>query len=493
MRVYVLWILVAGLMIAAWHSRLVPVFGLILLSVVMQRRDFPSYLMGINGLNPWNLLLLASLFAVVIRHKGSGRSLDLPWRPAVLLLTFLVLIAVAYLRAVSDLDSIPETGPDGFSELRPPVIGFTGDFLINRLKFMVPALLLFDACRTRRSIVTAVGIICFASVAYALLVIRHVPLSTLVSGSEEEFMGFRHRIDRDIGLMAIDMSMLLAGSFWALVAFTLLAVRRRWQQVLMLVPIGILFLGMVLCHSRGSYLGFAAAGLVLAVVRLRAFLLLLPVAIGAIFVFMPAIPARLGMGMGIVDAAGEMTQDWDEVTAGRVTDIWPATIEQIGKGPLLGFGGLACLRTDVYRKWAEISSDLPVHPHNAYLECLVDMGVIGFLPVMALYVGIFVMSFRAFRVRNDSLVAAVGGMGLATVTVLLVTALGCQSFYPSQSTILYWCLWGLTIRVTVERDRATAAARTGAAADTPTAGLPRSSAEARSPARTWPLSGPLPR
>ena len=441
MRIYLLWALVFGCVIYAWRNWFVSLCALILLSVVMQRRDFPSYLLGIDGLNPWNLLFLMILLVWLLHRRSSSIPLGIPKKTALMLVLFWAMIFISYLRAVPDHANLLKSY--GF-------VAFTGEFLINPIKFAFPALLLFDACRTRRRIRIAAGVIFTAAVAYALLVIKFVPITTVVSISEEVVMQYRHRIDRDVGLMAIDMSMLLAGMFWALLAFALLAVKRRSMQLLLLAPLAVLFLGIVLCHSRGSYVGFAVGGLVLALARWRWLLLVYPVIGAILFAAFPAIPTRIGMGFGIVQASGQQKADMDDVTSGRMTHIWPAAIEQISKGPLLGFGGKAFERTEA-RTRLEETHPLVGHPHSAYLEMLLDMGVVGLLSVLVLYGGIFVITLRLFRNRGDPLAAAIGGMGLACISVLLVSALGTQSFYPTQSTILYWSTWGLALRMHVDR------------------------------------------
>lgn len=63
MRIVLLWSLVLGSPIYAWRNSCVAICALILLNTVMQRRDSPTCLLGINGLNPWNLCLLATLCA----------------------------------------------------------------------------------------------------------------------------------------------------------------------------------------------------------------------------------------------------------------------------------------------------------------------------------------------------------------------------------------------------------------------------------------------
>lgn len=438
MRTYILWVFVFGLMVYAWRNWFVSLCALILLTVIMQHRSFPTYLLGINGMNPWNLLLLTIVFVWFLHRRSTKAPFDIPRNVTLLLVVCFLMFFISYVRAVVDLGSFPV----GY---RPNFIGFTGEFLINRIKFLVPAVLLFDACRTRQRVRLAAMVVLACAVAYAVLVIKYVPISSLFSSSESVFMQVRHKVDQHVGLMAIDMSMLLAGMFWALLAFTVLAVKRRWMRLLLLCPLAAIFVGMALCHSRGSYMGFAAGGLVLAIVRWRWLLVLLPMMVVPLFIAMPSIPARLGMGLGVADVSGEVTQEWNRITSGRTTTIWPAAMEEIEKHSVLGFGGEATRRSGLSDR---ISTS---HPHNAYLEALLDMGLVGLVTVIALYGAIFAMTLSLFRNREDRLAAAVGGMGLATISVLLVTAMGAQSFYPTQSTILPWCIWALGLRMRMHR------------------------------------------
>lgn len=439
MRVYVLWLVFIALMIYAWRDWFISLCGLIFLSFVMQRDDFPSYLLGINGLNPWNCLFLTVCAAWFVDQRR--RRIDLPPWVRNVLIVFAAAIFVAYLRAVIDTESMK----------RPTsVVGFTGEFLINRIKFFVPGLMLFTGCLTRRRAYILVGTILLTGLAYAAMVCKKVPIESLLSGTN--FLQYRQRIDRQIGLMAIDMSMLLAGMFWTLVVFTALMVKQRMHQLLLIVPMGILFVAMALCHSRGSYVGFAAAGFLLALVRWRKLLILLPLGAAVVVVAMPSVPNRLLMGIGVQSVTGEQVHDMDEITAGRMNLLWPVAMRHFINHPIFGSGGVACERTSIRQKWEE-QGDSPTHPHNAYLEVLVDMGLVGFIPTMLLYGGIFVMTLRMFRDKSDPFIAAIGGMGLVCITVLMSTAMGAESFYPGQSTLPYWCLWGVALRVAMEQAR----------------------------------------
>ncbi len=55
-RTLTLYIVVAGLSIYAWKDWFKSLCGLILLTAVMGRPDFPESIGGIQGLNLWNIL-----------------------------------------------------------------------------------------------------------------------------------------------------------------------------------------------------------------------------------------------------------------------------------------------------------------------------------------------------------------------------------------------------------------------------------------------------
>jgi len=197
--------------------------------------------------------------------------------------------------------------------------------------------------------------------------------------------------------------------------------------------------------------------LVLAIARWRVLLPIIPVAAIVLCSVFPSITDRMLMGVGLTSATGDTYHDMEEITAGRFTDLWPPAIEQIGESPLIGYGALACRRTELRDKWLEIAG-APTHPHNAYLELLLDMGVFGAVPVLVVYFAILAMTWKLFRQRKDKIAAGIGGMGLAAIVVLLVTAMGAQSFYPTQSTILSWCMWALAMRMTLDLRRRPAGA-----------------------------------
>jgi O-antigen ligase len=93
------------------------------------------------------------------------------------------------------------------------------------------------------------------------------------------------------------------------------------------------------------------------------------------------------------------------------------------------------------------------HPHNAYLEWLLDNGIIGFLPLLGFIVLTIIYSVQLFR-NGDPYLAAAGGIALSLLLAQLIGGMGAQHFYPRESTLGMWAAILLMFRVLVERKRA---------------------------------------
>jgi hypothetical protein len=133
-------------------------------------------------------------------------------------------------------------------------------------------------------------------------------------------------------------------------------------------------------------------------------------------------------------------------------------IAQIQQKPWLGWGRQAMLRTGTVRFLYETLNEEFGHPHNAYLEALLDNGIVGTAIILAMFVMFLFHAFRLFLEKRSKLCMAAGGIAAALILALLVAAMGSQSFYPVEGTVEMWSAIGLMLAVSVERKRALARA-----------------------------------
>lgn len=110
------------------------------------------------------------------------------------------------------------------------------------------------------------------------------------------------------------------------------------------------------------------------------------------------------------------------------------------------------LRDDL---WYELGESFP-HPHEAYLEQLLDSGIIGFILVIPIFLFALRRSYVLFRDRSDSLVCAVGCAAFSLILALLLGSFGSQTFYPREGAVGMWAAMGIMLRVYIQRESALA-------------------------------------
>lgn len=464
MRVYFLILLI--LVAMAWSVRhwLVGVCAVIALSALLQHEDMPHSLGGITGFSPVNFLLGWTILMWLVQRNQMPRQPRLGPVPRLLAIAYITLMAFAFLRGVLDISSIQ--GPESQTELATSV-GFTVEYLINPLKYLLPALLVYLGIHTRKQYWMVLAALTVMTMLFAVVVVRNVPLRALLD--ESLALRVRPRIQKQAGLHANDMALVMVQAFWALLLYVRFS-RHRWHRIAALAVAGVTVVVIGMCQSRGGFLAFVVTGVVLAAVCWRKlFLAFVPglVLIGALF---PTIPARMMTGFGIVDVAGHETHDVAAVGGGRLDVLWPAAVAEISTAPLLGQGRLTILRTSMYGPVLEGEGVCPTHPHNAYLEVLLDGGLIALIVVGLCLAGVLLVAVRMARAHDAPLTRFTGAVALSVTSAFLVMALSGQSFWPRESLLPTACIIALGLRYWTWYRRGLSAASPAAQLDLTVAG-----------------------
>jgi len=451
-RFALLWLYVGGVACYAFKDWYRALCGLILLMAVVEHPDMPKNMLGIQGLNPWNILLLVVLLAWALQRSAERLEWDMPRPVTILFVLYMGLLVFSTVRLFLD--------PTGLEDQTPGYM--VGEYLINTFKWIVPGLLLFTGCRSRDRLVWGTSATLGLYVLLGLLVIRWMPPSAVVTGSELAARSLKVLV-REVGYHRVNLSMMLAGASWAILAARPLFKRAVW-------PVGgflVMAYAEALTGGRAGYVTWAAVGLVLCMVRWRKYLLLVPATALVVTFAAPGVAERMSQGFtaessdssravaaqGDADAPDDYT-----ITAGR-TFAWSFVIQKIQAGPIVGFGRQAMIRTGLTKYlWTQYQESFP-HPHNAYLETLLDNGIIGFALVLPFYLMVLGRSLALFRDSRACELIAVGGITAALVLALLVASFGSQTFYPREGAVGMWCAIGLMWRVSVQRAYATKTAK----------------------------------
>jgi O-antigen ligase len=439
-RYSLLLLFIAFFSMYAWKNWFVSLCSLILLMAVIEHPDFPNSIAGIPGLNPWNILLVSVFFAWLNKRSEHGYEWDYPPAVGKMLLCCLVVVVVGVIRLL--LNNFPS--------------GYTINYIIteklfNTVKWVIPSLMLFDACRTRRRAVIGLGVIIGLYFLFGLQVVRWMPLSE-IGGGDELSKRASKITENEIGFNRVTLSMMLAGGSWAALA-ALPLLKQNYHRLILLGMAGIIAFGQALTGGRTGYVSWIGVGLLLALMRWRKLLLVMPLLLIGIGILVPAARDRMLQGFGGKEGNFTVSTSAYEMTSGR--DIaWPVVIEEIGKSPVIGHGREAMTTTGTKAYLLDSYGEAFPHPHQAYLELLIDNGIIGFLLVIPIFIYMLWRSVPILLERNDPLVCAIGCAAFSLVMALMVGALGGQTFYPREGSVGMWAAIGLMLRIYVQTLRA---------------------------------------
>ncbi len=442
-RTTLLMLFVAFFSVYAWKNWFVSLCAAIALMAVTEHPDFPKSIAGIPGMNPWNILIVSVVAAWFSQRAESDNPRDFPQAAGRMVWCFVIVVLIGVARLA--MSSYP-TGFDGsylFTEL-----------IINTLKWLIPGLLLFDACRTRERAAIGLAVILLLYFLLSVQVIRWMPLSEVASSGDDLSKRASKITQNEIGYNRVTLSMILAGASWAALAAMPLLRKNTHRLTLFGVSCAII-LGQALTGGRTGYVTWAAIGLALASLRWRKLLFILPVVVVFVFAAVPSVRERMFQGFGGKEGNFTVETNEYEMTSGR--DIaWPIVIDEIWKSPVVGYGRLAMVTTGAKDYLLNTYNESFPHPHQAYLEQLLDNGIIGFFLVMPIYLYAWFKSIPLVLERQDPLVCAIGCAAFCLLSALLIGAFGGQTFYPRESSVGMWAAIGLMLRVSVQRSRALA-------------------------------------
>lgn len=444
----------------AWRNWYRALCACVVLMAFVERPDFPKAIMEIPGLNPWNICMGLVICAWVVNYKRERLCWDAPkWASKFLLILFCVVV-IAFLRMYADPEPIFEyralvrSRPITRSDL-------VMDLLINSLKWVIPGILMFVGCRSRDRLIFGLGTVLLTASLIGLQIIKLMPLGQLFSGDELSTRAIRV-LGRDIGYHRVDLATMMSATSCAFFAI-LPAMQHRWQKSAVIFCGGLMLLALLLTGGRAGYVGWFGIVCFLGYLRWKKALLIGPLVLLVAIILVPAAKERLLEGV-IEDGAndqvssrfddealfGDGGQDYYAITSGRII-AWPKVTQAIADAPMIGYGRLGMQRAGVARELVyQYGPGIGFgHPHNGYLQLLLDNGIFGLLPLM-FFVVVLARCASLFRGSKVPIVIAASGIGVCFIVGQLIAAIGAQSFYPKESSVLLWCVIGLTLRTYVE-------------------------------------------
>ncbi|OGA71311.1 MAG: hypothetical protein A3G81_31035 [Betaproteobacteria bacterium RIFCSPLOWO2_12_FULL_65_14] len=352
---------------------------LIVLLPISASNVFPHELMGLKGLNPINVLVLATLGSYAL-HGRIGH--NAPFLPKPLVWLYLVPFFAAGLLGMRHVDDILplfyETEAINFTE----ALGYFRDLVVKPALIVLVAPLVAAAMAKAQKperflipIVISVWAVCFVEIVFVIVSGVRIGELAQVGPARQFFLA--------IGLHANDIGRLLAMAY-ALLLFAWWEHKSPGFKLVLFITLGLISIALVLTFSRGALLGFFLVNALFLMWKFNAKTLSL--ALLAATVALALAPGYLYTRIML----GVDSGDVDTFTAGRVGGIWLPLLPEIWRSPLWGNGVGSVMWS--YPMLTDAMTPV-LHPHNAYLEAVLDAGFIG----LALFLTYYWTVWKGFR------------------------------------------------------------------------------------------------
>jgi O-antigen ligase len=401
---------------------------LLLLLPVSASSLFPRSLLGITGLNPLNLLVLATVGSYVIHGRLQRAGPVLP-QPVVWL--YAVPILLAGLIGMGHVREIPSFFYDEemisfFNERQYLLVSVIKPLVMVAVALMIGAAAARSHKPERFIIAIALSVWFIALVQIGFVIVEGASLAALATPGARSFY-------EPLGTHANTLGRVHMYAL-ALLLFVWAETKKPGMRLFLLVTLAVVSFALLLTFSRAAIAGAGLLGALFLMwkfnsksLSLALLLLMLIALLGG-----EALYSRVTMGF---DSGA------DAVSAGRIEGIWLPLLPELAKNPLFGNGINATLWsfpmiTDAMHRVG--------HPHNAYLEALLDMGVIGTALVLAFYATVW-KGFRALG-SNAWLTPEMRGLFQGATAALIAfafTGLTGGSVRPEPETAFLWIAIGL--------------------------------------------------
>lgn len=422
----ILFIILAAATLVFSNHRL----GIYLLAIFMPIADTSlnaHSMFGITGANPYNLILVGTVFAFTISYAWNQRALiNLPkwfWLYALAL----VVAGLIGSRHVGEIPSLFAQEGIGFDN----AAGYLRNILGKPLLVMLFTYIVAQAVYHGMSPLRLVVLVLIGFWLFALAIIAYLALS----GFSLSFLASTHaRTVLDVFALHADQMGVAFNLAIAVTLFTWASLPAGKLKLFFLLTLGILTAVMLLTFSRGAFLGYAVIFSYFLVTRRRIRTLISGIAVvGIALLLLPAaFFHRATMGFG--------SDNLSTVSAGRINDIWMPLLPEVWHHPLFGNGLSSILWSHAMRTGAILPVSLP---HNAYLGVAMDFGLIGGALIAVFYIFLWRRFGAMAKDETDNVMKGLFQGARTAVLVLAVEGIANDKAMPEDHQAMLWIMAGI--------------------------------------------------
>jgi O-antigen ligase len=318
------------------------------------------------------------------------------------------------------------------------VTGYIRELVVKPLLIVIFALLVGAAVSRSEKpekflIPTLISIWVVCSMVIVFVYQSGVSLTELASSTSREFLSA-------LGMHANELGRMYEVSY-ALLLFTWAESKESKLKFALFASMAPVVVALMLTFSRGAFLGFIVVNVLFLLWRRNLKALICGALLAAVVLLLlpSAVYDRVTTGFGHGFGSGT-----NMISAGRIEYLWLPLLPDVPRSPIYGHGLGSMLWSDAMRTGAGVTILAAGHPHNAYLQALLDMGAAGLILVCAYFVHVW-KGLRALSVDPD-LSPTLRGFYLgaaAGLVALSISYLTDSSLLPRAEQTFLWLAIGM--------------------------------------------------
>jgi hypothetical protein len=397
-----------------------------------------SNILGITGFKLLNVIAITVFLSWLIKggevvtFTNSVRA-----RASLIIYVYIALLIFEFLRSYVNLDELVIRNTVNFGEYRYSSFGYILSYLIKPLLYTVSFIYIINHVKTIVILEKLTDLLLYSLFFFAVATL-FISADLVISGQYRGLL--RDTFKSIFGLHYNSVATILMLGL-PLALSRSLSSGRGWVIIFGTLTVALLF-----AQSRGAILGGISGIMAFLYLqrKLDARLLIAIIFIGLLgFVLSDIIITLFSRGLE--------SRDFSEISSGRLDSMWIPLISELTTNPyriLFGFGLYGMIMTDAYM----FSSDFfqATHAHNAYLNLIVDGGLIVFLPFVFLLFYSFKHAMTISRKFNNSTFNAL----LSSVIVYLVAGMSGRQFTPNTGNAMLFIIIAILVTIVITKKQA---------------------------------------
>jgi hypothetical protein len=373
-------------------------------------------------------LHILTFFVVLIAMRNYSQSIRMPQYALIFMIVFLAMFSVSALQSLPNMDNLNlRWMSEGKAKLS--TIPFILKVYARPLIMFIPFALIIGFCRNGHHVrfITNMLVLSLVILTIFILYLNLFEIKGGVAAATEYYsavLGHRN----------------LLANFYIIVFPFVLARYFVNKNVSNAAWVCLSIVAMGFLYSRTAYVVVPVSFILYLILSKRTkFLpLLIVIGVGLSFLVSTSVVERGSKGLE--------SGDVDEISAGRTSNLWMPLTEEWMQNPkklLVGDGRYAIISSDAVARG--FTPETMLHPHNMYLEQILDVGIFGLIFMLGFFVFLFRKAYKGLNVVRDGEIKEYLYAAIISMASYLIAGMTGRTLFPSIKSSYFWIAVGLTI------------------------------------------------